>query len=111
MAHRSVENALRGAPDMTSDPAILSQVQHLVDEAQLTIQAIRKLGEVKAGDALTDPDNLTDAVRLGILDAPQLKNNPYAPGLLSTRVLNGSCVAIDADGKPIGEAKRLANYL
>ena len=44
MARKSIENALRGAPDMTADPAIQAQVEHLVSEANVTLQAIRQLG-------------------------------------------------------------------
>jgi methylmalonyl-CoA mutase cobalamin-binding subunit len=111
MARKSIENALGGAPDMAADPAIRAQVQHLLAETQLTLKAIKQLGESKSKDAWTDPAVLAQAVSLGILDAPQLKNNPYALGKISTGVLDGSCVAVDAAGSPLSEADRLEKFL
>ena len=45
------------------------------------------------------------------MDAPQLRNNPFALGQMITRVINGSCVAIHPDGSPLSEAIRLEQYL
>jgi hypothetical protein len=111
MARKSIENALLGAPDMTSDPAIQAQVDHLVSEANITIQAIRHLGANISQEPLTDPVTLVKSVKLGIMDAPQLRNNPFALGQIKTRVINGSCVAINSDGSPLSEAVRLEQYL
>ena len=101
MARRAIENALQGSPDMTSDPVIQAQVDHLVSEANITLQAIRHLGANTDQDPLTDPLTLAKSVKLGILDAPQLKNNPFALGQIKTRVINGSCVAVNPDGSPL----------
>jgi hypothetical protein len=111
MAHKSIENALRGAPDMTADPAIQAQVEHLVSEANITLQAIRHLGVNMGHDPLIDPVILAKSVELGIMDAPQLRNNLFALGQIKTRVINGSCVTINPDGSPLGEAVRLKQYL
>jgi methylmalonyl-CoA mutase cobalamin-binding subunit len=111
MARKAIENAVRGAPDMTSDPAIQAQVEHLVSEANVTLQAILHLGANLSQEPLADPINLAKSVKLGILDAPQLRNNPFALGQIKTRVINGSCVAIHPDGSPLREAARLEQYL
>jgi methylmalonyl-CoA mutase cobalamin-binding subunit len=111
LARRSIENAIRGAPDMTADPAVQAQVEHLVAEATVTLHAIRQLASPTGSDPLTDPVTLAQSVRLGILDAPQLKNNPFAQGQINTRILNGSCVVIHPDGTPLSEADRLGQYL
>jgi hypothetical protein len=111
LARRSIENALRGAPDMTADPAVQTQVEHLLAEANITLQAIRQLGSTTGGDPFTDPLTLAQSVKLGILDAPQLKNNPFALGKIKTRLLNGSCIATHLDGTPLSEADRLEQYL
>ena len=111
MARKAIDNALRGAPDMTSDPAIHAQVDHLISEANITLQAIRHLGANIRQDPLTDPVILATSVKLGILDAPQLRNNPFALGQIKTRVINGSCVATDPDGLPLSEAVRLEQYI
>ena len=111
MARRSIENALAGQPDMLQDPAIQHRKNHLMAEARLTLQAIHNLGSNTQKDPFTDPQNLSEVVRLGILDAPHLKNNPFAPGNIITRLINGSCEAVDETGKIIAEKDRLAKYL
>jgi len=110
MARQAIENALRGQPDMLSDPIILKRKDHLVAEVKITLQAIRNLGD-GSDAALTDPHTLAEAVRVGILDAPQLKNNLFAPGAVRTRVLDGACETVDENGKIIDEQTRLQNYL
>ena len=109
-ARRSIENALAGQPDMTVDPAIQARKKHLIEQTGITLKAIRNLADKSVGDPLTDPATLTKAVRLGILDAPQLKNNPFAPGAIRTRVLDGACEAVNENGEIIGERDRLQDY-
>jgi methylmalonyl-CoA mutase cobalamin-binding subunit len=111
MARRSIENALAGQPDMLQDPAIQQRKNHLMAEARLTLQAIHNLGDQTRADPFTDPHNLSEAVRVGILDAPHLKNNPFAPGTIQTRIINGSCEVVDEAGKIIAEKDRLSKYL
>jgi len=109
MARRSIANALGGQPDMTTDPAITERRRELVNEAQVTLDAIRRLGEGKE-DPLADPDVLARAVTLGILDAPHLQNNPYARGAIASRIdARGACVAVDPQtGEPLREGQRIA---
>lgn len=111
MARKSIENALQGAPDMASDPSIQAQVDFLTSQARLTLLAIQHLGSPSVHDPWTDPVVLFTAVRLGILDAPQLRHNPYALGQIKTRIINGACMAIQPDGTPLDEADRLKKYL
>ncbi len=111
MARKAIEHALGGAPDMTADPLIQTQVDHLVSEAEVTLQAIRHLGAKTSGDPWIDPLILAKAVRLGILDAPQLRSNPFAMGQIKTRIFNGSCVATTPGGLPLNEADRLENLV
>ena len=47
------------------------------------------------------------AVQKGILDAPQLRNNPFAPGRVRTTILNGACVTVDEKGQAVAEEERL----
>jgi methylmalonyl-CoA mutase cobalamin-binding subunit len=111
IARRSIENALAGAPDMIADPAIQAQMEYLVSEAKVTLQAIWQLGNHISGDPWADPAVLAQAVKEGILDAPQLRNNPFARGEIKTRLINGSCVAVRPDGTPITESERLEQFL
>lgn len=106
LAQRAIENSLKGAPEMTSDPAIQARVKHLVSEAALILEEIKNI-ETDLADGLVDPRVLTQSVLLGILDAPQLKNNRFGRGTIRTRIVNGGCEAINIEGNTISEIKRL----
>ena len=109
IARRAIENALTGQPDMTADPRVQARCQELVQEAQVTLTSIRKLASPGTPDPLIDGETLARAVTTGILDAPHLRNNPYACGQVRTRILGGACLAVDELGKPISEAERVVN--
>ena len=112
MARRSIENALRGQPDMTQDALVITRKNQLVAEAQVTLRAIQSLGrELLPTDPLTDADNLARAVSMGILDAPQLKNNRFGKGEIRTRIVGGACLAVAEDGKVLTESQRLQKFL
>ena len=108
MARQAIGNALKGQPDMTHDPLIQARVNVLASEAQVTLDAIRNLADDSVGDPLTDPEVLSRAVTTGILDAPHLKNNPFARGTIQTRIIDGACLAVGASGDPLSEADRIA---
>jgi len=110
LARRAIENALRGQPDVTADPAVQARKEELIREAQVTLEAIRALAGPDVSDPLTDPATLARAVTTGILDAPHLRSNPYARGQIVTRIdERGACVAVDPDtGRPLREEERLA---
>ncbi|MDI6770770.1 MAG: cobalamin-dependent protein [Anaerolineales bacterium] len=107
IARRAIQNALHGAPDMTADPAVQARRAELVTEARVTLDSIRSLAAPGVADALTDAATLARAVTSGLLDAPHLRNNPFARGEIITRIVDGACVAVDSDGRPLPEAKRL----
>ena len=107
LARRAIQNALRGMPDMTAGAAVQARCAELVAEAQLTLRAIAALAGPHCADPLIDPVVLGRAVRLGILDAPQLRSNPIARGHVKTRMVDGACVAVDSQGCPLREAVRL----
>lgn len=109
MARRSIENALRGQPDMTGDAMVQKRKETLISEARITLEAIRSLAGCDTKDPLTDPETLAKSVTVGIMDAPQLKNNPFAKGEIRTSIIDGACVAVDANGFPITEEKRIEN--
>lgn len=111
MANRVIENAVHGQPDMCKDPVIQEQKDHLIHEAQITLQAIHNINADTAQDPLISAENLTNAVKLGILDAPQLRNNPFARGEIKTTILDGSCVVVSDSGKQQSEKERLARFL
>jgi hypothetical protein len=109
IAQRSIENALDGQPDMTFDPAVQKRKAELISEANITLEAIRSLSG-PGQNPFTDPGVLSMAVSSGILDAPQLINNPFACGKVVTRIdKRGACVVIDPEnGNMLRESKRIA---
>ena len=111
LARRSIENAVKGAPDMLADPKIKNRVNWLVHEAELTLDAIRSLSRHSNVDPLIDPVILADAVRIGIMDAPQLKNNPFAKGQIVSKIIGGTCLSIDSNDKPQAEKYRIEEVL
>jgi methylmalonyl-CoA mutase cobalamin-binding subunit len=110
MAQRAIENALRGAPDMLADPRVQARAEELESEARITLDALRMIAREDSLDPLTDPVVLANAVSLGILDAPQLRNNPFARGEINTRMINGKCLVIDTDGHSLNERQRLKAF-
>ncbi|NPA92737.1 MAG: methionine synthase [Chloroflexi bacterium] len=113
LARRAIENAIRGQPDMTRDPEVQERKEELMAEAQVTLEAIRSLAPAHVEDPLTDPKTLAKAVTTGILDAPQLQNNPYARGAIAAQIdARGANITIDPDtGRPLSERERLARVL
>ncbi|MBL7063521.1 MAG: cobalamin B12-binding domain-containing protein [Anaerolineae bacterium] len=109
LARRTIENGLRGQPDMTADPAVQQRKQELIREAKVTLAVIRGLAGPDVADPLTDPVTLARAVTEGVLDAPHLRNNPFARGQIVTRIdPRGACVAVDlATGRALSEEERL----
>jgi hypothetical protein len=95
---------------MAADPAVQERKAELVREVQVTLAAIRALAGPEVADPLTDPATLARAVTSGVLDAPHLRNNPYARGQVVTRIdARGACVAVDpATGRALSEEERLA---
>ncbi len=109
LARRAIANALQGQPDMTHDPLVQARREELIREARVTLDAIRSLAGPGVSDPLTDPATLARAVTAGVLDAPHLRNNPFARGEVVSRIdERGACVAVDPEsGRPISEAERL----
>jgi hypothetical protein len=112
LTRRVIENALRGQPDMTVDPAVQQRKEELIREAQVTLEAIHALAGPDVADPLTDPPTLARAVTTGVLDAPHLRNNPFARGQVVTRIdQRGACVAVDpATGRALSEEERISRF-
>ena len=108
IARRVIHDCLLGTSTPLDDKEILTRKNELVKEAQLLTATIRSLGDESSIDPLTKPVTYVRAVRKGVLDAPHLRNNPIAKGLLKTKMIDGKCLAINPDtGDPVDEATRL----
>jgi len=98
---------LRGQPDMTRDESVLRRKEELIAEAKVTLAAISSLAYHDLKDPFTDPETLAKSITMGIMDAPQLKNNLFAKGEARTAIVEGACVAVNANGFPIKEEVRI----
>jgi hypothetical protein len=110
MARYVAEVALRGSPDAAADALVQERKEELIYETEILLEAIRTLSTEQT-EPFSDPATLGRAVRLGLLDAPQLVNNPYAPGAVRTRGIEGAIRAVDEEGNPISERDRVREVL
>jgi hypothetical protein len=85
-------------------------VEELTREAAHTLEAIRLLAPEELVDPLVNATTLTRAVQTGILDTPQLKNNPFGRGQIVTRIdKRGACIVFDpTTGVALTERDRIA---
>ncbi|HHY42094.1 MAG TPA: cobalamin B12-binding domain-containing protein [Thermoanaerobacterales bacterium] len=106
-----IRNVMLGAVDITQDPKVQERKNQLIEEAQITLNAIKSLG-ANVDDPLTDPAVLAKAVKTGILDAPHLRGNEAACGKLVTRLVDGALYAYDENEKRvISEKERIDRIL
>lgn len=108
-----IKNDFLGSVDMTKDKTVQKRKRELIKEANAIINGIKALGrDLGAVDPLSDPETLAKAVKVGILDAPQLVGNRAAKGELKTRMVSGALYSYDEEkGSIIKEADRVAEIL
>ncbi len=108
IARGAVHLALQGAPDPTSDPAVLRRKEVLKFEADTLLRAIRILG-ADCPDPWSDPVALTRAIQRGVLDTPHFRGNPHVCGNIQTACINGGWDAVNPETrKPWTESERLS---
>jgi hypothetical protein len=107
-----IKNYALGTPQLLNDSRMIERKEELVEEAKYLLQAIKDLASEKIEDSWTDPNNLAQAVKVGLLDAPHLCGNPYAAGKVFTQIKDGACVAVDPQsGKTLSEKERISPLL
>lgn len=107
ITRRAIQNAL-GAPDMRQVPEVQTRKEELVAETRVLLDAIRELAPSGVADPWADPVTLNRSVTLGLMDAPQLRNNKFGRGETRTRIVDGKSVAVDVSGRPLSEKERLS---
>ncbi len=105
IVRRAIQNAM-GAPDSTQAEEVQERKNTLIEEARELLVKIRGLAEPDTADPWADAATLARSVTSGLMDAPQLKNNPFGRGLARTRILRGACVAVDEKGIPLSPRER-----
>ena len=108
IARRVIHECRLGMPNPLHDRVILQRKEELVREAKVLIDALISLRSSSTGNPLIEPETYVRAIKIGVLDAPHLRNNPIAKGELRTKMIGGACLAIASDtGAPIDEITRL----
>jgi len=109
---RAIENAM-GQPDMTNDARVQTRKDELICEAKITLETIRRIAPPDLSEPLTDAATLAKAITLGVLDAPQLRNNQFARGKIITQIdKRGACITISPEtGQIFNEEERLTRFL
>lgn len=94
-----------GLPNFLADPEIQERKEELKESAKIILSAIKSIAK-KEEDFLS-PENIYDAVRYGILDAPALRGSSVAKGLVKTKIINGANCCVDDRGNLITEKERI----
>lgn len=120
-AGRMVQGMLRntrdGIPWAEGDLAVARRRAELVAEARVLLWAIGSLSRPASRDpddelGLADPDAIAAAIRIGLLDAPQLAGRPGAAGRVATALIDGAWHAVDQQtGRPLRETERVGRLL
>ncbi|NLV88665.1 MAG: cobalamin B12-binding domain-containing protein [Tissierellia bacterium] len=106
-----IKNEFLGSVNMAKDKNVQERKNELIKEAKVIIEAIKSLNP-NVEDPLADPETLTEAVRVGILDAPHLQGSKIARGQLKTRMVSGGLYAYDEKkGRILKEEERINSLL
>lgn len=103
-----IRSCLEGNANSAGDPAVQARKRELLIEADYLLHFIKDFYQDVSEDPLFDPAVLADCMRRGILDAPHIAKNSTYRGILSTRIIDGKCLAYDAPSQTaLTEAQRL----
>ena len=106
-----IRNCRSDMPGLISSERLRNRKNELLEDADLVLKAISDLCEEDV-DPYSDPATIARAIAYGVLDAPHLKNNRYASGRISTRIIDGAVVCVDPKtGETLGEQERLETLL
>jgi methylmalonyl-CoA mutase cobalamin-binding subunit len=107
-----IKNYSLGTPRLSQDSLVVDRKEELVTESKYLLQSIKELASGEVKDPWSDPHNLAQAVKIGLLDAPHLCGNSYAAGKVFTQIIDGACLAVDPEsGKPLSEKERISRLL
>ena len=96
-----IRNMWKGLPDLTKDKDVIERKNYLLEEARKLKSISLEYFKDDVDDPLSNPKYLAKLIKTGFLDAPQLKGNPVALGVIKTLPNNGGYDIIDNSGKVI----------
>lgn len=110
--HGVLFDCLDGMIDASLDIKIKERKDHLINEANDLLEAIKVFGSDRSDDPWSSPVVLADAIKVGILDAPHFRGNKYLCGKIYTKLIAGSWNAINENtGELISEKERCKEIL
>ena len=106
-----IKNCLQGLPDMTQDKEVQYRKNELIKEAKYLLKSLYTISP-NSKNPWSDPHVIAKAISIGILDAPHLKGNKNARGILETRIIDGGCYAYDSGKERVlSEKERIDNLM
>ena len=87
-----IRNLVNDNLDLSKNTAIIERVKHLKSEVKYLSEFICEFYK-DYEDPLSNAFVLADCIKRGIIDAPHIVKNDKFKGILSTRVIDGKCVA------------------
>ena len=102
-----IRNTFGADLGLSSSEHVIRRKAELVSEARYLLRFIEDR-YYQYQNPLTNPKVLADCVKCGILDAVHLKKDAKYRGTLRTRLVDGKCVAVGANGRVLRERERLA---
>jgi hypothetical protein len=109
--HGVLYNCLDDLPDMAGDPVVQKRKMQLLEEADVLLEAVKKIGANFGGDSdpWSDPQVIEKAIQTGLLDTPHFRGNPHLCGKIITRLIEGAWYAVDSEtGNVLSEKARVA---
>jgi len=108
LIQRVIQDSLHGLPDLTQDLDVIKRKEELLRDARILLDRFSLLGQsMGISSPYTSSIVLTEAVRCGLFDAPQLRNNSIAKGIIRTQIIEGKCVSVDSSNQILPEMDRL----
>ncbi|HSW61203.1 MAG TPA: methionine synthase [bacterium] len=95
-----LKNCMYDFPDLTVDPVVQKRKDDLMIEAGKILGIMIETGS-EFDDPLISPKHLSKLVLNGFLDAPHLKGNPGAKGVIKTMPVNGGYEIVDENNKVV----------
>ncbi|MGI6394834.1 MAG: methionine synthase [bacterium] len=105
-----LKNCMYDFPDFTIDPVVQKRKNNLIKDAKKVLGMMIEAGS-EFDDPLIVPEHLSMLVLLGFLDAPHLKGNPNAKGLIKTMPVNGGYEIVDENNKVISASEYVARII
>mgnify|MGYP002346151558 FL=1 len=106
--HGVLHNTLQGMPDLTESIKIRNRKEELKEETRVLLYELNRSGTGRCEDPWSDPHNIAEAIRSGLLDTPHFHGNPSLCGKILTRLIEGAWYAVDRDsGEKLTENERI----